>query len=378
MKCENTGKQPNGKSNNSFQNGCITIIGNGLLAQSLPVFVMCKLICHGYILFTIDAAATVPSTFEKMCCLMKQVYLLITLVVIFVHVKAQDPTVKKIQSEVTRTVKKDATDTTEWTWKRGGTVSVNMTQGSLRNWAAGGDNFSLALNSYVNYFLFYKKGKQSWDNTGEFNFGMVQTTSLGSRKNDDRFDILSKYGYNFDGKFYLTGLFNFRTQFFDGYTYSGSRATFSSTFLAPAYTLTSVGIDYKRTNFSAFVSPLTSRVIIVASKRLSERGLYGVPPGRRSFSEMGAFATINYNQLLPKDINYKGRLDLFSNYLNKPGNIDVFMTNYFAFKINKYLSATYTLDLIYDDDVKLFGEEKNSPSLQLKSVMGIGFLMRIK
>lgn len=130
-------------------------------------------------------------------------------------VLAQDPTIKKIQSEVTRAVKKEA-DTTDWTWKRGGTVSAQLNQGSLRNWAAGGDKFSMAINSYVNYFVFYKKNKHVWDNTLDFNFGMVQTTSLGSRKNDDRFDFLSKYGYNFDGKFYLTGLFNFRTQFFDG------------------------------------------------------------------------------------------------------------------------------------------------------------------
>ena len=42
---------------------------------------------------------------------------------------------------------------------------------------------------------FIKKEKHSWDNTFDFNLGYVKTTSLGSRKNDDRFDLLSKYGY---------------------------------------------------------------------------------------------------------------------------------------------------------------------------------------
>jgi hypothetical protein len=226
--------------------------------------------------------------------------------------------------------------------------------------------------------LFYKKGKQNWDNNLDFFFGYVQTTSLGSRKNDDRYDLLSKYGYNFDGKFFLTGLFNFRTQLFDGYTYSGNRETFSSTLLSPAYVLTSVGVDYKRTNFSAFISPLTSRWVIVADRTLAEKGLYGVAPGQRTMNEMGAFSSITYNKSFTPSITYRARLDLFSNYLNNPENIDVFMTNFVSFKVNKWLSTTYNLDLIYDDDVRFFGDYKDSPRLQLKSLLGIGFLLRLQ
>jgi hypothetical protein len=85
---------------------------------------------------------------------------------------------------------------------------------------------------------------------------------------------------------------------------------------------------------------------------------------------------MSYTTSFTKDVTYKGRADLFSNYKNKPGNVDVYMTNAFSFKINKYLSATYSLDLIYDDDVKLFGDNKTSAALQIKSLIGIGFLMR--
>ena len=49
------------------------------------------------------------------------------------------------------------------------------------------------------------------------------------------------------------------------------------------------------------------------------------------------------------------------------------MTNMFTFKINKYFSASYNLDLIYDDKIKIFGPLKTSSGLQLKSVIGIGF-----
>lgn len=287
-------------------------------------------------------------------------------------------TVKKLQSEINRQVKKDVADTTPWNWVKGGTVALNGTQGSLRNWAAGGDKFSMAINSYVNYYVFYRNGRQNWDNNLDFNFGLLQSTSNGTRKNDDRLDVLSKYGYNFDGKWFLSGLFNFRTQLFDGYSYSSNSRTFSSTFLSPAYVLTSIGFDYKPSaKFSMFISPVTSRWVIVASQQLAAKGLYGVNPGRRANNEFGAFASINVLRPMSNNISYKGRLDLFSNYRSKAENVDVFFTNYFAFKINKYLAATYNLDLIYDDDVRLFGDEGKSASLQLKSLIGIGFTMKL-
>jgi len=98
---------------------------------------------------------------------------------------------------------------------KGGVFSFTLSQGSLSNWASGGDNFSLAANSYLNYYLFYKNARHGWDNNVDLNLGYVNTTSSGGRKNDDRMDYLSKYGYKMDqhGKWYISGLFNFRSQF---------------------------------------------------------------------------------------------------------------------------------------------------------------------
>jgi hypothetical protein len=56
----------------------------------------------------------------------------------------------------------------------------------------------------------------------------------------------------------------------------------------------------------------------------------------------------------------------------------VYMTNLVSFKINRYFSATYSLDLIYDDNIRLFGPTNSSPALQVKSLIGIGFLMPLK
>ena len=289
---------------------------------------------------------------------------------------AQDVVVSKLRTETSREIKKEE-DSTLWNWKKGGVFNLNVAQGSLSNWAAGGDNFSMTLNAYFNYFVYYKKDRHSWDNNLDINLGYVQTTSAGSRKNDDRFDILSKYGYKMDpkGKWFLSGLFNFRSQFFDGYTYSNNIGTFASTFLSPAYIILSAGFDYKPNDkFSMFISPLTSRTTLVMNKALAAKGSYGVPNGKNALYEVGAFASFNYNNTFSKNIVYKARLDLFSNYLNNPGNVDLFMTNQLTVKVAKNFSATYSLDMIYDDDVRLFGPNKTSPGLQLKSLIGLGYI----
>jgi len=311
---------------------------------------------------------------------MKQLFLIVFLFSIFKVVHAQEIVIKRISGDIFKNVKKDA-DTSKWTWKRNGIVGANLAQGSLSNWAAGGDNFSMSINTYLSYYIYHRVKRYTWDNSLDFNFGFVQATTLGSRKNDDRIDILSKFGYKVDtlNKWYASALFNFRSQFFDGYNFSGNTASFSSSFLSPAYIILSAGMDYKPNNkFSLFISPLTSRWLIVANKYLSDKGAYGVTPGKHSLSEFGAFATMSYNNVIAKNITYRGRLDLFSQYSHNPQNVDIYFTNMFSFKINKLISATYNLDFIYDDDIKIFGANNDAPRLQMKSLIGIGFLMKLE
>lgn len=289
----------------------------------------------------------------------------------------QDPTMKELQSHATKEIKKDKIDSNK-TWKTGGIFNLNIGQGSQSNWSAGGDDFSFTLNSYFGAFAFYKKEKISWDNTLDLNFGYLNTTSLGSRKNDDRIDLLSKLGYALHPKLDLATLFNIRTQFAKGYNYSSSNTKeLLSNFFAPAYVLLSLGLDYKPADgLSIFVSPITSRWTIVSSDSLSAKGAYGVTPGKKVKNEIGAFASVKYLKNLNKSITYNGRLDLFSNYEHKPQNVDVLMNNLFTAKLSKVLAASLELDLIYDDDIKLFGPNNDSPAWQLKSLIGIALTVK--
>lgn len=290
--------------------------------------------------------------------------------------QAQDASVVNLQQTATKKIK-SLLDSGK-TWKKGGIFNFNLGQGSQNNWAAGGDDFSFSISSYLGLFSFYKKGKYSWDNTLDLNYGLVNTSSQGTRKNDDRIDFLSKGGYALNSHLNIAALFNFHTQFSKGYNYTsdGSKEILSD-FFSPAYLLLSLGLDYKPVKgLSIFFSPVTTRWIFVNNDSLSAKGAYGVDPGKNIKTELGAFATITYIHDLNKILSYNGRLDLFSNYGHNPQNIDVMMNNTFVARISKILTASLKLDMIYDDDVKLFGPLHDAPALQLKSLIAVGFAVK--
>lgn len=292
------------------------------------------------------------------------------------YTAAQDQTIQSLKSESNRNV--SPTDTSKRVWKVGGLLNLNVAQSSLSNWAAGGDNFVLAINAYSNMHAFYRRGKNTWDNNVDINLGYIRTSSLGNRKNDDRVDLVSKYGYSVSNQLSTSFLFNFRSQFFNGYTFpNDTTKVYASSGFAPAYMLFSPGFDYHPIkNFSLFFSPITSRLIIVGSPALQDRGAYGVDTGHYAINELGSFATVNYFIDLSSNLNYRGRIDLFSNYRHNPQNVDMYFTNALTIKIYRALTAIWTVDMIYDDDVRIFGKTANQPRLQVKSQIGIGLSLK--
>jgi len=290
--------------------------------------------------------------------------------------QAQDKTVQQLKSESGRSITKDPADTIPRRWKTGGIYNLNFNQAALSNWSAGGDKSALSLSTLLSVYAFYQQGRHSWDNTLDLAYGFVNTTSLGNRKSDDRIDLVSKYGYDVGNKWYLSGLFNFRSQFSKGYAYQDNNIkTLTSNFLSPAYLLLSLGMDYKpNDNFSFFISPLTARWIIVQNDSLAAVAAYGVDSGKNVRFQLGAFASINYTANLSKTAIYKTKLDLFSNYLHNPQNISMYWTNILAVKVTRLISMNLSVDMIYDNDIKSVKSDGTAggPKPQIKEVMGIG------
>ena len=79
-----------------------------------------------------------------------------------------------------------------------------------------------------------------------------------------------------------------------------------------------------------------------------------------------------------KNVTYKGKLDLFSNYKRNPQNVDVFMTNLLSANIFKGISFNLGLDLIYDDDTRgaVYGSNIVGARTQFREYIGIGYLKK--
>ena len=276
-------------------------------------------------------------------------------------------------------------DTTQG-WKKGGVFAINLAQTSLTNWASGGQN-SLAINGILSAFANYKMNKSVWDNSLDLGYGLLkQGKNSDFMKTDDKIDFLSKYGQEAFKNFYYAALFNFKTQMAPGYNYPNDSVKISNLF-APAYVLGALGMDYKpNAYFSAFIAPVTTKFTIVNDKALSDAGAFGVTPGEKVKSEFGGYLRVIYskndfkNEFL-KNVSFTTKIDLFSNYIDKPQNIDVSWETLIAMKVNKYLSVNFNTHLLYDDNTKIQVDRNDDGILdpipgsriQFKEIFGVGF-----
>jgi hypothetical protein len=312
---------------------------------------------------------------------MKKIVLNIVTILCVQVALSQDKSVTTMRDEANRNIAKDPNDTIPKIWKIGGLYRLTFTQGAQNNWAAGGDKSTLGFSSFFSGHAFYKKGKNAWDNTLDLAYGFLNTTTLGSRKSDDKIDLLSKYGYEIGKSWYASALVNFRSQFAPGYAYpTQDHPVLTSDFLSPAYLIVSPGLNYKPNDeFSFFISPATLRWTFVKNDSLSAQGAFGVDSGKTVKLEFGAYSTISYTHKISANAIYTGRLDLFSNYNHNPQNVDINLTNLLAVKVTGIITMTLAFNLIYDDDVKTVKSDgaAGGATAQIQELLGIGLAIKL-
>lgn len=284
-------------------------------------------------------------------------------------------------------------------WKHGGVVGLNFTQASFTNWAAGGIN-SISGQFLFNAYANYKKGLSTWDNSLDISYGLVKQGDgpMAVRKADDKLDVTSKYGqYAFKKVWYYSILANFKTQFQPGYTYQGDTTrTLISDLMSPAYLVIAVGLDYKpNEHFSIFTAPATAKYTFVYNQELADAGAFGVEKaiydtagvrlvkGRNVRQEFGGYFRMQYRDDVMKNVNLAAKLELFSNYLDRPQNIDVNAEVLVTMKVNRYISANLNMQAIYDNDVNVAVDNNSDgvidgagPRLQFRQVLGVGLSVK--
>ncbi|MBN3035465.1 MAG: DUF3078 domain-containing protein [Bacteroidales bacterium] len=271
-------------------------------------------------------------------------------------------------------------------WKAGGDFSLMLSETGYENWAPGGEN-SVAWNSYFNLFALYEKGKSRWDNNLALAFGQVKTGKRDFRKSEDKIDLTSKYGLKASEKWFYAALFNFKTQFTDGYNYPEDTAEIRiSDLLSPGYLSLGIGMEYIPVDyFSIYYSPATARLIIVRDQELADMGAFGVEPiqyddqgnllkeGETSRFEFGSAVRLMFRKDIWTNVSLQSKLELFSDYLDNPQNIDINWDNILNFKINDYLSANMTGQIVYDHNTWVTDKDgKTGPRTQFKHTIGVG------
>jgi len=265
-------------------------------------------------------------------------------------------------------------------WKYSGITSLNLSQLSLTNWAAGGQN-SISGNALVKLSADYDNGTLNWDNDLILGFGLIRQGSSPTTKSDDQIEISSKFGYKAAEKWFYSALFSFKTQFAEGYNNPDEDDRMKiSDFMSPGYVNLSLGMDYKpNKQFSLLLAPLSTKLTFVLDEELSAAGSYGLGAGETVRGEFGGYIKMAYKQEILKNVMLDTKIDFFSNYLENPQYIDVNWDLLLTFKVNEFISASLMTQLIYDYDIK-FGYDSTGDGeidsyearVQFKELFGLG------
>jgi hypothetical protein len=253
-------------------------------------------------------------------------------------------------------------DTTKL-WTKKGNLSLLFNQSAYNKQWLGGGTSNMAGNFGINYDFNYKKGAVVWDNKFILAYGLSKIKGDSrTAKTDDRLELNSLWGKKASGDWYYSMFFNFKSQMDTGFDKNMVKI---SHFFSPAYFQLGPGMLWKKSNnLSVNFSPATSKLILVHNHFTDFGPSFGVLQGDSSRFEFGASITAYYKFIIMANVSIENRLNLYSNYLDDPQNVDIDYQMNVVMRINKYLTANVALQTIYDDN--------SVQAVQVREIFGIG------
>ncbi|MGZ9676910.1 DUF3078 domain-containing protein [Flavobacterium sp. GNP001] len=276
-------------------------------------------------------------------------------------------------------------------WTKKNSIGFDISEVAFVNWSAGGTS-SISGLLKGKFHRNYNRKNFNWSNELLVRYGLNKQDGIEVRKTEDALQFNSTFGYRRDTltNWFHSAKFNFNTQFTNGYAYPNTDKAISKPF-APAYIFMGVGAenvdkDKKRT---FYISPFTFKTTLVLDQRLANQGAFGVvkatvdaegniiTPGEMAKVELGFLATSKYRKELAKNITLENRLTLYSDYINRFGNVDVDCDLQVELVVNQYVKANIGAHVIYDDDIKSKREIEGvqvteGPKTQLRQAIGVG------
>lgn len=276
-------------------------------------------------------------------------------------------------------------------WANWGRVSFIFNQSAFNAQWQGGGITNISGDVGINYDLQYKSNKLSWDTKVIAEFGLSQVKDQRFlRKTTDRFEVNSILGNQInESNWYYSTIFNFRTQFISGYDFFDREETNASGItrniqdrteasggFSPAYFQLGPGFLWKKSkNFNINIAPATTRLITVSPRFTSVDQndpdalesfdpFFGVKANRTARWEVGAAVRAYGKFEVLENIQLEQILSLYSDYLDRPKNVDMDYALNLFLKVNKYISGNFAFQAIYDNNA--------ARGFQIRQVIGLG------
>lgn len=243
-------------------------------------------------------------------------------------------------------------------WTRSIQTGINLNQASFsNNWKGGGVN-SIAVGLLLNARANYETENTSFVNEVQLLYGVVNNEGQSLRKTSDRIFLDSKYGYKFSSKWNAFFSLNFQSQFGKGFKYSedvlGREVeTLISTFMAPGYLTSSLGIEYKPVTYFWMrfgLGTLRQTFVLDENLYLTEPSNYGVEIGNQVRNEVAFQFIADFNKDIAENLNLQTRFTAFGNYHTLHAidtRIDVLLTA----AVNKFINVNFSGTILYDEDM---------------------------
>lgn len=288
--------------------------------------------------------------------------------------------------------------------------SLLFSQSTLSNWVKGGENSISTALDITGYADFRRPElKLSSANFARLKLGFIQSGNNDIRKNLDLLETNSKINHKAFGKFDFSFIMLFKTQMAAGKAYTKVKIKNTteewdssyvvSKFFNPAVLTIGIGLDYKPNKETSInFSPLSYKGTFVPAAGKIEKNTvlgpgeidqtrYGVPLGKKSLNEPGASFMISKISRPVKNLTVTNRLQLFTNYIHNPLNIDVDWEMIAVANLNWFTDVRLNTHLMFDDDTKTIVQEGGADKLkdgkpwktariQFKEMFGISLVFK--
>ena len=262
-----------------------------------------------------------------------------------------------------------------WSWYS--KFGVGFTSVQLTNWTGGGqDAISVALNCLASYD--YTDSVFYWDNEMQLGYGLVRQGKQAIQKSDDRIILSTRATHKTSDWYRFTGFVDLRSQFVDGFNYGAldtlGNPTLISGFFAPAFLTAALGAELRPVSqVRILAAPLSSRSTFVSDDRIiavgvaSGDGAFGLAPGERSRTSLGAVLNASIDWEMFTNVTLRTRFNGFMPY-ETPDLWVVTLENAVMMKVNSWLNIQWLADVFYDDRIPVVRTDGTTgPATQLRN-----------